>query len=240
MPLVAAAAIGAGGSLLGGAMQSSAAKRAAQAQENAALSAADVQRDALGFQKEVYEQGRQDSLPWMEAGMGALDQLRIEMGLSDGESKFQTTPGYEFAVQEGEKGVMNNLSALGMKNSGAALKALTRFREGLANQEYGNYYSRLSGLAGTGQNQVQSNNALGANTAASLTSGANALGNTIQNAGAARASGYVGGANAWSNALGGATNNISNALGMYSQMNRTGGNSLGAYPSAPGALPTWF
>lgn len=239
MPLVAAAAIGVGGSLISGAMQSSAANKAAKAQERSALEAADVQREALGFQKEVYEQGREDSLPWLEMGQTALQQLGVEMGLSDGESKFQTTPGYEFAVQEGEKGVMNNLSALGMKNSGAALKALTRFREGLANQEYGTYYSRLAGLAGTGQNQVQSNNALGANTAASLTSGSNALGSTIQNAGAARASGYVGGANAWSNALGGATSNISNALGMYSQM---GGNSaaLGAFPSAPGALPTWF
>lgn len=231
---IAAGAIGAGGSIIAGNQSAKAAERAAELQYQAAMQAAKVQREALGFQKEVYQQGRDDAMPWLDAGREALGQYRVEMGLQPGESKFQATPGYQFAVEQGERGVLGNLSALGMKNSGAALKALTRFRDGLANQEFGNYLARLSGLAGTGQNQLQSTSALGANTAASMSAGANALGNTIQNAGAARASGYVGSANAWGNAIGGATNNISGALGMMSQTPRANTLGAGYYSATPG------
>jgi hypothetical protein len=140
-----------------------------------------------------------------------------ELGLSttgaDGQpfqSQFRETPGYQFQVAEGEKGVMNNLSALGMKNSGAALKALTRFRTGLADQTYGNYLNRLSGLAGTGQQQAAQNTTAGANYAANA-------GNTLESAGQARASGYMGAANAWQNSLASFSDQAGNMLGRYDQ-----------------------
>lgn len=131
---------------------------------------------------------------------------------------FQQTPGYQFQVEEGEKGVINNLSALGMKNSGAALKALTRFRTGIASQEYNNYLNRLQGAAGMGQTQVNSNNAGMQNAAGNIAQG-------YGDVGAARASGYVGQANAWGNALGNISNTAGNALGWYAYMNKpaTGG-----------------
>lgn len=121
---------------------------------------------------------------------------------------FQETPGYQFQIQQGEQGVRNNLAALGMKNSGSALKALTRFRSGLADQEYGNYLNRLAGVAGMGQSQVNSTNAL-------TTNAANNIGQNYQNAGEARASGYVGAANSWNNALSSISNNVGGALGAY-------------------------
>lgn len=119
---------------------------------------------------------------------------------------FQETPGYQFQVEEGEKGVLNNLAALGMKNSGAALKALTRFRTGIANQEYNNYLNRLAGAAGMGQSQVNATNNLTQNAASNI-------GQATQDAGAARASGYVGAANSWQNAIGNISNTWGNALG---------------------------
>lgn len=119
---------------------------------------------------------------------------------------FQETPGYQYNVEEAEKGVINNLSALGMRNSGAALKALTKTRMGLANQEYGGWLNRLASAAGMGQTQTNQSNALATNAATNI-------GQTYQDAGAARASGYVGAANAWGNALGGVANNIGGALG---------------------------
>lgn len=122
---------------------------------------------------------------------------------------FTETPGYAFQVSEGEKGVMNNLAALGMKNSGAALKSLTRFRTGVANQEYGNYLNRLAGMAGMGQSQTNATNAL-------TSSAATNIGNIQQNAGAARASGYINAGNDWANAIGNSTNMIGNALGQLS------------------------
>lgn len=208
MAILGAAAIGGVASLAGGAMQANAANQAAQTQAQAA-------DNALALQERQYNQGRTDSLPWMEAGKKALAAYQGELGLSDEakagtfQSGFKETPGYQFAVEEGEKGAVNNLAALGMKNSGAALKALTRFRTGLADQTYNNYLDRLSAASTGGQAQVSQNNVLGAQYA-------NTAGQTMQDKGAATASGYVGGANAWSNALSNMSNQAGWALGMGS------------------------
>lgn len=119
---------------------------------------------------------------------------------------FTETPGYQFRVQEGEKGVLNNLAALGMKNSGSALKALEKYRQGVASQEYGNYLNRLSSLAGVGQTQTSQINSLGVGTGRSI-------GQSAANAGTARASGYVGAANALSQGYNGMAQGIGQALG---------------------------
>ena len=198
-PITLAALISAGGSILGGLFGSSASSKAADSQEK-------VARDSLELQKATIAQARLDSAPWLEAGKTALSSYMGELGFGAPgfESKFQATPGYQFQVDEAEKGAVNHLGALGMKNSGAALKALTKLRSGLANQEYSNYLGRISGVAGVGQNQVNTTNSLAANSALSQ-------GQLMQDAGAARASGYVGQANAWTGAL----NNIGNTLGTW-------------------------
>lgn len=116
---------------------------------------------------------------------------------------FQQTPGYAFQVQQGTQGVLNSLSALGMKNSGKALKSLDTFTQGVANQEYNNWLNRIAGVAGMGQTQTNQTNALSQNAATNI-------GQTYQDAGQARASGYVGAANAWSTGLQG----VGNALGQ--------------------------
>jgi len=221
-PLIAAALIGGAASIASGFIGASAADKAAKAQETAA-------NNSLALQKQQYEQSRADSLPWMEAGKAALAQYQGELGLSttgaDGQpfqSQFTATPGYDFRVAEGEKGIVNNLAALGMRGSGAALKAVERFRQDYASNEYGNYMSRLGGVAGMGQQQAQTNAATGANFAANA-------GNTMQQAGAARASGYVGGANAWTNSLANFSNNAAGMLGkLDNKWNPigAGGNSL--------------
>lgn len=210
--ILGAAAIGAGGSLISGFMGSSAATQASQTQAQATDKATALQAATL-------EQARNDSMPWMKAGADALAQYQGELGLSKTGvggtpfvSQFTTTPDYQFQVQEGEKGVMNNLAGLGMKNSGAALKELTKFREGLASTTRGNYLTRLSNLATGGQQQANDTNALAANTTSNIAQGG-------VDAATARASGYVGAANSWSNALSGVANNSSNALGWLSGNN---------------------
>lgn len=256
--IIGAAALGTAGSVASGVMGANAAKKAGQTQALAADSAAQAQieaanisagvqregiasqeklaREGLQFQKDTFAQARTDAAPWMEAGRKALSQYQVELGLAPGQSTFQKTPGYDFMVEEGEKGVINNLAALGMKNSGAALKALTRFRTGLANQEHGNYLNRIAGAAGMGQSQVNTINSLGQNMAGNVQSGLTGIGNanmagaanlgrTFQESGQARATGYLnagqasaagtmGAANAWQNSLSSGVGNISNALGM--------------------------
>ncbi len=206
--ILGAAAIGGIGSVAAGAMQANAASQASRTQ-------ADAADKALALQTRQYEEGVKRQQPWIDAGRTALDAYMGELGLSQGakdgtfKSGFKETPGYQFQVQQGEQGVLNNLSALGMRGSGAGMKALTRFRQGLADQTYNNYLDRLSGASVGGQTAVGNQNVLGQNYA-------NNAGQTIQDSAAARASGYVGGANAWSNALGNLTNQAGFALGGLS------------------------
>jgi len=208
MAILGAAAIGGVASIGAGAMQASAAEKAAAAQASAA-------DKSLALQERQYEENKAASQPWIDAGRKALDAYQGELGLSDAaksgtfKSGFRETPGYQFQVSEGEKGVTNNLAALGMKNSGAALKALTRFRTNLADQTYNTYLDRLSAASTGGQSQVNTNNQLGQNAVNTMT-------NTLADKGAATASGYVGGANAWSGALSNIANQAGFALGMGS------------------------
>lgn len=71
---VAGAVIGAVGSLAGGAMQSNAAGAASAAQQQAG-------REGLGLQAAIYNQSRQDTLPYQATGVGALNLLAQMYGL---------------------------------------------------------------------------------------------------------------------------------------------------------------
>jgi len=235
---IGAAVIGGGAALAGGAMQASAADKASGIQAQGAA-------DALALQTRQYEEGVARQQPWLDAGRTALDAYQGELGLSDAakagtfKSGFKETPGYAFQVAEGEKGTVNNMAALGMKNSGAALKALTRFRTGLADATYGEYLNRVGGAAGMGQTATTEANTMGQNFA-------NTASNLTRDRADATASGYVGGANAWSNALTGVTNTAGFALGNVSnnfgagfpwQTGRTP-NALGyVNPNAAGNMP---
>lgn len=204
-PIVVAGLLAAGASVLSGVLGANAADKASNAQERAT-------NRALDLQEGVIAQARVDSAPWLEAGKKALEQYQGELGLGGANftSSFEATPGYAFQTEEAEKGAINHLGALGMKNSGAALKALTKLRSGLASQEHGNYLARLSGLAGVGQNAMQSNNAISMDSALNR-------GQLMQDAGTARASGYTGGASALGNSLTSFANNMGSWLGGYDE-----------------------
>ncbi len=119
-----------------------------------------------------------------------VDGLPPAPGSENPFEKFRNTPGYQFQLEEGQQAIERNAAARGMSSSGAFAKDLSRFSQGLADQSYGNYWNRLANMAGQGQTQVQSNNALGQNYA-------NAVGQNNRFAGNAKASGYQNQANAF-------------------------------------------
>jgi len=96
--------------------------------------------------------------PYANAGRGALETLMAAFGLGGPQgnanalSQFQTGPGYGFAMDQGVQALDRSAAARGGLYSGAQGKALTGFGQGLANQEWGNWLSQLSGVAGSGQN----------------------------------------------------------------------------------------
>jgi hypothetical protein len=121
----------------------------------------------------------------------------------------------KFGLDEGSKALERRALANGGYDSGATLKALTRFGNDYGETKAGGAYERfmgdksftfntLMGGTGVGQNAV----ALDANTGSQI---AQAVGNAQMGAGNAQAAGIVGGANAWSNAFGG----IGNAVNQY-------------------------
>lgn len=108
--------------------------------------------DAAGnLISEQFATTEEQMMPWMEVGQDALYQMSRELGLPDGSgmtddgfdfSGFETSPGYTFRQEEGQKAVERSAAGRGMLQSGAAIKDLQRFSQGLASEEYGNWYNR--------------------------------------------------------------------------------------------------
>jgi hypothetical protein len=150
---VAAAGIGAAGTLGAASMQSGAVGGASkQAQRNLELT--------LPFMQQQYNASQQGYQPYVNAGVPALNAETSLLGLNGQDAadaamaNFQASPGYQWALQQGLRGVDAAAAAKGMVRSGATLKAEQTYGEGLANQDFANYYNRLSGLATTGQNAL--------------------------------------------------------------------------------------
>lgn len=187
------AVAGAAVSIGKGVMDSNAAKKAGRAQQ-AGYDAASAES---GRQ---YDQTREDMQPWMQAGTNALAQMQQ---LNGGDfSSFKQSPDYQFAFDQGLQGLDRSAAARGSLFSGGADADRMAFGQGLASQQYGNYYNRLAGLAGVGQQTAGQIGQFGAQNASNQANyaigGANA-----------RASAYGQQANAWGNALQG----VSGALG---------------------------
>jgi hypothetical protein len=201
----AGAAIGA--SLGSGIDGSRAASDASSAQQQAADAATAEQRreydmtraDQLGLLK----QQREDQAPWLSAGQNALSKLASGIDLP-------SDPGYQFRLNQGTQGIQRAASAHGGLYSGATLKALARFNQDTASQEYGNSWGRLAQLAGFGQNATNQVGQAGQNAYGTIANAgmnaSNNIGQNLMGAGNARASGYVGGANTINNGIGQALN----------------------------------
>lgn len=99
-------------------------------------------------------------------------------------SSFYDSPDYQFAFDEGNRAVQSSLAARGLIDSGAAMKEITRYGQGMASQRLGDYTSRLAALAGIGQSSTGSVANAGMNAAQSI-------GQSQMAAGDARASSYT-------------------------------------------------
>jgi hypothetical protein len=236
---VAAAVVGS--AVVGGALSSSAANKASKRQAASADRAADLQQEQ--FEKQIELQA-----PFREAGLSAQNKLLDYMGLSKGAGgkyardfgmqDFQQDPGYAFRMAEGMKALDRTAAARGGLLSGAALRGATRYGQEMGSQEYQNAFNRyqtnranqlhpLQSLMGASQTATNAMGQAGQNYATNA-------GNAYMNAGNARASGYVGSANAWNSALGGATNYLTQNQ-MMNQMFPQGGNA--AAVGGVGATP---
>lgn len=225
----------AGGAVAGSLIQSQGAKSAASTQSAAG-------QRAIDLQGQIYGQTRSDLSPYREAGLAALTRLQRLMGIGPEGASSPTNPevgsldrnfttadlnadpvyqsGLEFGLNEGTKGINARALSAGNYDSGATLKALSRYATDYGSTKgaesynrfvtnQGNRYNRLSGIAGSGQNAANMTGNLGA------AYGAN-VGNTMTGIGNAQAASQI----AQGNAIAGGISNVTGYLGQQSLLNQ--------------------
>jgi hypothetical protein len=230
--MVAAAVIG-GATLAGAAISADASRSAANKQADAARNAADIS-------KQQYQQTRSDLLPYTQGGYGAQTALSNLLGIGSptnaatyGQLMRSFTPadylanqdpGYQFQLQQGQQALQNSQAAQNGVLSGAALKGLIGFNQGMAATGYNdawnrwqtqntNTFNRLQGLLQIGEAAGSQTGVIGANLAGNTS-------NALMSQGNALAAGQVGLANAINGGIG-------NATGYYMLNNMSGGKLFG-------------
>lgn len=220
---IAAAIFGGAAALGSAAIGAYGANQAANTQASAAQAALNAQERMLERQIALNE-------PFRAGGITSMNQLLTLLGLPGGDpnsasygslaqpfdmTKFEADPGYGFRMQEGMKALENSAAARGGLLSGATLKGVNRFSQGLASQEYQNAFNRYQIERNARLNPLQSLMGAGQTATNQLTGAMGQAGQgmaqTYGNLGQAQASAYVGGAQAGMGGL----QNISNLAQNY-------------------------
>jgi hypothetical protein len=257
---MAAALIGAGGSLLGGTSSLIGGGKQASAAKEAASIQADAARFAAQLQQQRFEEVKGLLMPFVDYGKGAMPSLQTLTGTAPGmdptapltapltklpEQWSPTTenlrkmPGYEFQLQEGQKAGEGVLAASGLGRSGAAVKAAENWASGLAASNWQSNWQQFLGqqnlnMAGQAQtyNQLAGELQTGLSAAGAVggvgIQSAGQVGNALQAAAAAQASGVVGASNALYGPQGGFTQfgqSLSNAAMLASKADFATGNT---------------
>ena len=225
MTWVATAVVGS--AIVGGVVSSNAARKAGNVQADATQAAQDAQERMFERQVELQE-------PFRQAGIGALNKL---IPLSDytkfGMDQFQSDPGYGFRLSEGMKALDRTAAARGGLLSGGTLKAAQRYGQEMGSQEYQNAFNRYQTERNAQLNPLQSLAGVGQTATGALTNAAQQFGaqtgQNLQDIGTARASAYLGSANA----LSGALNTAGNAY-MYNNRTNALSNMYNVLPGGVG------
>ncbi len=153
------------------------------------------------------------------------------------QANFFTSPGFTFRQQEEERAVERAAASRGETFSGQTIDELAARAGGRASNEFDKFTNNLLRLAGLGGNATSQ----GVNLAQNFSQNA---GDTLQDQGAARASGVVGQANAFNQGLsnfdfqfGGAGGNPNNFFAGFNEFGLNSSSGLGG--SAASSLPAF-
>jgi hypothetical protein len=190
-----AIAIGAGIALAGTAVSANAASNAADQQSQSSQASLDLQR-------QQHDQSIALQKPYTDAGNNALQTMQQLNGGNF--SSFTQSPDYQFALSQGTKAMDASAAARGNLFSGGYGQQLQQFGQGLATQNYDNFYNHLAGISAQGE--------IAATQSGYQNAGfANAGTNINTNMGEAQAKGTLSQASAWNNGL----NQLASAYGQY-------------------------
>jgi hypothetical protein len=190
------------GSSIYGASQ---ANKAAKTQQRAA-------QEAAQLQQRNYRDFEALNQPAIQGGTQARNALLNAVGLNGAEAQrqyfqnFETDPGFQQSINQGIQAIDRSAAARGGLNSGRTLKSVADYTTGrYLNEAFNNRMNRLTDLSNAGQNAINAQGQLGANTATGM-------GNNLITAGNAQAQGYANQANAVTSGV----NNLNTLIGRSS------------------------
>ena len=93
----------------------------------------------------------QERLAPMDVGGDIINQLMIESGMREGDSRFEMNPAFQAMQEEKNRSVQQNLMNAGMGFSGEGISQVGEASAGMTGQAYGNYMNQLNNLMGIGQ-----------------------------------------------------------------------------------------
>ena len=155
---------------------------------------ADAASASAKLQMKMYKRTREDLSPFRKIGEETFNKLQKQLPelttpFAPTIEEMMKTPGYQFTLDQGLKGVQNSYAAKGLGSSGAAMKGAADYATGLADNTYNtrftqdltnrqNTYNMLSGVSTVGQNAAAQTGTIGSqlagNAGQSLIAGGNA------------------------------------------------------------------
>ena len=216
-----------------------------RAATNAARLQAGAAQDATAEQRRQYDLSRGDLEPWRESGRMGLEELSRQLGLGGDFSSsnlgrkftladFENDPvnraSFDFGMKQGTSGIDRMMASRGLRNSGATLKALTKFGTDYTGQKAGESYNRFVGDQGNIFNRLAAISRIGQTaTNQTATMGAN-MANNIGDIGMGAANARGAAEIARANAIGGGLSNFGNSAQswyMLNELNKPPGGYLG-------------
>lgn len=203
-PLIAAAGIGAVGSLVSGITGGKGAKKAAKYQQQTANA-------QIAAQQQMLQQLTGLNQPAINRGNAAGDLIGNFLGTGDNRQSaadalatFRGSTGYQDMLNTGLGAVNSGAYARGLGASGATLKALQARGSAIADQSAQGWLGNLGGLVSAGTQAA-------GNVSGVTQNATNAIGQISQNAADANSNAALAGAGGWQNAL----QNLANLGGAY-------------------------
>lgn len=174
-----------GSSLFSGLMGSSSADRASRRQERATMA-------GINEQRRQFDLTRGDFAPYRQEGYSALQRLFDP-------DAFEESPGYSFVFDQAMRGAQSMAGRAG--GGGRATQGSMQLAQGLASQEYGNWFNRNLNVANMGMGAA-------ANTASAGSNAANNISSLYAGLGAGQAQNALISGQAWNNAVQGGISNM--------------------------------
>ncbi len=184
----AAAAVASAGTAIAGAASGGSKQSSDVSSGQAAANAAETK---------AYTDFSNNATPYISTGSNALSAASDAAGLNGATGSanalaaFQASPGFAYQEAQGLSAIDNGAASTGTLRSGNTIRAEETLGSNLANQDFSNYYNRLSGLAGSGLTATNTLGSAGLSAAAGIagtdasaaTAQANVTGNTSKTIG---------------------------------------------------------